>query len=347
MTDINEHKSKFFTLTGAAVLVLMTAGLFGMRAHASTVAESIDGVGAGLILDEWMTEEEYKEATKGVEAYGYSNLGIANVENHLNVRQEPNENGKLVGKMSNNAACDILGYEGDWAHIKSGQVEGYCHTDYLLTGLKALKRADDIVTLEAESTSGGLRVREEPNTESTILTMMGEGERLEVVEEEKDGWIKVMVDDQEGYISSEYAKLVRELDTAVTMTELLYGQGVSDVRVDICQYAKQFVGNKYVWGGSSLTKGTDCSGFTMSVFAKYGYKLPHSSAAQSQMGTSITLAQAKPGDLVFYSGGGRINHVAIYIGGGQVVHASNPRQGIRISAATYRTVSKVRRLIND
>ncbi len=345
MSDSYRYKSNFLLIT-TAFTVLM-AGHFCMHAHATTIAESIEGVGAGSVLDEWLSEDEYKDAAGGVEAYGYSNLGLANVENHLNVRQEPNENGKLVGKMSNNAACDILGYEGEWAHIRSGKVEGYCHTDYLLTGLMAQKRADDIVVLEAESTSGGLRVREEPSTDATILTMMGEGERLEVIEEEKDGWIKVMVDDQEGYISSEYAKLVRELDTAVTMSELLYGQGVSAVRVDLCQYAKQFVGNKYVWGGSSLTKGTDCSGFTMSVFAKYGYKLPHSSAAQSQMGTKITLAQAKPGDLVFYSGGGRINHVAIYIGGGQVVHASNPRQGIRISAATYRTVSTVRRLIND
>ncbi len=314
---------------------------------AATVSQTLECAGAGTVLDEYLTEDEYKESAKGVEAYGYTNLGIANVENHLNVREAPDENGKLVGKMSNNAACEILGYEGDWAHITSGKVEGYCHTDYLLTGLMAKKRADSVIVREAESTSGGLRVREEPNTESTILTMMGDGERLEVVEEENDGWIKVMVDDQEGYISSEYAKIVEELDTAITMTELLYGQGVSDVRVDLCQYAKQFIGNKYVWGGTSLTKGADCSGFVMQVFAKYGYKLPHYSGSQAQMGTKISLAEAKPGDLVFYSSGGRINHVAIYIGGGQVVHASNPRTGIRISSATYRTVSTVRRLIND
>lgn len=338
---------RLIRIFGTAAAVAVFCALPVTYAHASTVAQSIESIGAGTVLDEWLTKEEYKEAMDNTDNYGYTHLGIANVENHLNVRQEPGEDGKLVGKMSNNAACEILDIEGDWAHIKSGEVEGYCHTDYLLTGMQARMRANSIVVLEAESTSGGLRVREEPGTDSQILTMMGEGERLEVLEEEKDGWIKVAVDDQEGYISADYAKLVRELDTAVTMTELLYGQGVSDVRVDICQYAKQFIGNKYVWGGSSLTKGTDCSGFTMSVFAKYGYKLPHSAAAQSQMGTKITLARAKPGDLVFYSGGGRINHVAIYIGGGMVVHASNPRQGIRISAATYRSVSKVRRLIND
>lgn len=176
---------------------------------------------------------------------------------------------------------------------------------------------------------------------------MAEGESLEVVEEGTDGWIKVLVDDQEGYISAEFANVREELGTAMTMTELMYGQGVSDVRVDLCQYAKQFIGNPYVWGGTSLKKGADCSGFVMSVFKQYGFSLPHSSRAQSQMGKKISLSDAKPGDLVFYSGGGRINHVAIYIGGGQVVHASNPRTGIRISAATYRTVSTVRRIIND
>lgn len=327
-----------------AVLVLFTPGA---TARAATVSESIEGAGSGSVIDGFYTSDEYKEAAKGVSAYGYDNLGIANVDNHLNIREEPNEDGKILGKMTNNAACEILGREGEWVHIKSGKVEGYCHSDYLLTGQMALKRAEEVIVLEAESTSGGLRVREEPSTESGILTLMGEGERLEVVEEEKDGWIKVLVDDQEGYISAEFAELKEELDTAMTITELLYGQGVSDVRVDLCQYAKQFVGNPYVWGGTSLTRGADCSGFVLSVYGKYGYSLPHSSAAQSKMGTKITLGQAKPGDLIFYSNGSRVNHVAIYIGGGMIVHASNPRTGIRLQNATYRSIATVRRIIQD
>ncbi len=320
------------------------------RAYNSVEALPVNGMGfeagAGEVLDTYYTKAEYLKACKAT-AYGYTNLGIANVENHLNVRDEPHEGGKLVGKMSNNAACEILGYEGDWIKIKSGEVEGYCFSEYLLRGDVALARAIKTVVKEAVSTSGGLRVREEPNTECGILTTMGEGESLEVVEEEVNGWIKVLVDDQEGYISAEFAQVREELDTAMTMTELMYGQGVSDVRVDLCQFAKQFIGNPYVWGGTSLTKGADCSGFVMSVFRQYGFSLPHSSRAQAQMGKKISLAEAKPGDLVFYSGGGTINHVAIYIGGGKVVHASNPRTGIRISAATYRTVSTVRRIIND
>ena len=117
--------------------------------------------------------------------------------------------------------------------------------------------------------------------------------------------------------------------------------------MDLCEYAKQFRGNPYVWGGTSLTNGADCSGFVLSIFAKYGIYLPHSSRAQANMGTKISMSEARPGDLVFYSKGGRINHVAIYIGGGQVIHASSPKTGIRITSAYYRTPTTVRRLIQD
>ena len=130
------------------------------------------------------------------------------------------------------------------------------------------------------------------------------------------------------------------------MTELKYGQGVSDVRVDLVNYAKQFLGNPYVWGGTSLTKGADCSGFVLSIYKKYGISLPHHSGSQAKIGTKISLSEARPGDLVFYAKNGTVNHVAIYIGNGQVIHASNERTGIRISNATYRTPYCVRRLLD-
>ena len=327
--------------------VLASSSLYVMPVHAeATIANAIASVGVGEILEMDKTEEEFIEAVGPVELYGYNNIGIADVDNHLNVREIPDESGKLVGKMSNNAACEILGTEGEWVHIKSGKVEGYCHEDYLLTGIFARKRAEEIVTMVAEATSGGLRVRTEPNTESEILTTMAEGEYLEVVEE-LNGWIKVALDAEEGYISADYAEVKQNLDTAITMTELLYGEGVSDVRVELCQYAKQFIGNPYVWGGTSLTKGADCSGFTLSVFKKYGITLPHYSVSQSQMGTKVSLSEAKAGDLVFYSNGSRVNHVAIYIGNGQVVHASSPRTGIKISNVGYRTIHSIRNIIGD
>ena len=329
------------------VTILTASSLYTMPVHAEgTISSAIASVGVGEVLELDKTEEEFIEAVGPVELYGYNNIGIANVDNHLNVRETPDESGKLVGKMSNNAACEIIGTDGDWIQIKSGKVEGYCHKDYLLTGIFARKRADEIVTTVAEATSGGLRVRTEPNTDSEIITTMAEGEYLEVVEV-TDGWIKVLLDDEEAYISADYAQVKENLDTAITMTELLYGEGVSDVRVELCQYAKQFIGNPYVWGGTSLTKGADCSGFTMSVFKKYGISLPHYSVSQSQMGTKVSLSEAKAGDLVFYAKGNTVNHVGIYLGNGQVVHASSPRTGIKISNVGYRTIHSIRNIIGD
>ena len=192
-----------------------------------------------------------------------------------------------------------------------------------------------------------VNVRSEANTDSSVLTQVIKGEELEYVET-LDGWIKVTIDDEDAYVASEYVEVKDILDTAITMTELLYGEGVSDVRVDLVEYAKQFVGNPYVWGGTSLTKGADCSGFVLSVFKKYGMTLSHSSRAQANEGTKISASELKPGDLIFYGSSVKsINHVAIYIGGGQVVHASSPSTGIRISKYNYRTPVKYVRIIQD
>ena len=123
---------------------------------------------------------------------------------------------------------------------------------------------------------------------------------------------------------------------------------VSDVRVDLCEYALEFVGNPYVWGGTSLTKGADCSGFVLSVFKKFGVSLPHHSGSQAKEGTKIKAADLQPGDLVFYANSsGTINHVAIYIGGGQVIHASSPETGIKISKYNYRTPVKCVSILQD
>lgn len=286
------------------------------------------------------------EEESGGGSYGYTHLGIARVEDHLNVRETADDNSKIVGKMSNDSGCEIIGVEGNKAHIISGSVEGYVSMDYLLSGQAALDYADTIVKLLATVSADGLKVRAVPDLEGEIVSMVAYGEELEVVEE-LDGWVKILYDGQEAYVSAEYVTVGKNLKTALNMSEFLYGEGVSDVRVDLCEYAKQFRGNPYVWGGTSLTNGADCSGFVLSIFAKYGIYLPHSSRAQANMGTKISMSEARPGDLVFYSKGGRINHVAIYIGGGQVIHASSPKTGIRITSAYYRTPTTVRRLIQD
>ena len=320
--------------------ILMTAGVASMTATALADEDAVATVSDTDV-------DLVTQAQEAASVYGYTNLGIAVVDSgNLNVRQAPGTDAELVGKMPNHAACEVLGVDGEWTQIQSGEVTGYVKSEYLVTGEEAAALAEEVKETVAKVTTTTLYVREEPNTDCSIVTSMPMGEELEVIEQ-LEGWIKVAIDSDEGYVSADYVEVNTELPTAMTMTEVRYGQGVSDVRVDLVSYACQFVGNPYVWGGTSLTKGADCSGFVLSVFANYGVSLPHSSVAQSNSGTKISSSEAQPGDLFFYGNGSRINHVAIYIGNGQVVHASSPRTGIKISGAYYRNPVKVVRILQN
>lgn len=305
----------------------------GFRAGMTAVMEELtEHTSADEAVD--MIDGVLNPQTGMEESYGYTNLGVANVQNHLNIRKEPKENASLVGTMVKNSGCEVLETTDDgWAKIKSGRVEGYVSMEYLLTGEEAHARAAEAAMTMATVNTTTLKVRFEPSVESKVLTLIPIGEEL-VVEEELDEWIKVTVDEDEGYVSKEFVDLALELPKAATLSEVT---GVSDNRSSLVAYAKQFIGNPYVWGGTSLTKGADCSGFVLSVYKKYGISLPHSSKAQANCGTRIKASAAKPGDLFFYGKNGSINHVAIYIGGGQVVHASSKKTGIKISNAYYRT----------
>lgn len=281
-------------------------------------------------------QKENNTNTKNIaETCGYTNLGIAQVDGSLNVRKGAGTDSKVVGKMSNHDACEILGKKDGWIKIKSGKVKGYVKSGYLLMGDAALAIAEKEVETVATVNTTTLRVREDTSTDSAIVSLVGEGEDL-VVEKIVDDWYKVEVDDQKGYISGDYVTISQKLPTASSVEELENGTGVSDTRVSLVQYALQFVGNRYVWGGTSLTNGIDCSGFTMQIYARYGISLPHHAASQPGYGTRISASDAQPGDLFFYGSGSTISHVGIYIGNGQIVHASNARTGIKISSAYYR-----------
>ena len=332
--------------TKVCVALLLGIGVLFMNpveAHAKETIKSIlmENAKAGALLQSELSYEDYIGYF-----WGYTNLGIANVDNNLNIRKEANTSSKLVGKLPKNAACEILDTEDGWAHIQSGEVEGYVSAEYLLTGMEAVSLARELVQNKAKVTCDSLKVREEASLDAEVIMTVANGERLDVIEELEE-WIKVDVDGQELFVSAEYVELSEELDAALTITEVLYGEGVSDVRVELCEYAKQYVGNPYVWGGTSLTKGADCSGFVLAVFAEFGVELPHYSVSQSQKGTAIDVSEVLPGDLIFYSNGSQINHVAIYIGNGQVIHASSPKTGIKISKYNYRTPVKARRILVD
>lgn len=276
---------------------------------------------------------------------GYTVLGVANVTNYLNVRETPDLDGDLLGKLPMNAGCEILETLDGWYKISSGNVEGYVSAEFLLTGEEANSRASEALSTVAKVNADMLMVREEPNTDCTILTRVAEGEELEVVEL-LDGWVKINIDDKTGYVCADYVDVYKTLPKGVTLKELSYGNGVSNTTVDLIEYAKQFLGNPYVYGGTSLTNGTDCSGFTMRIFQKFGYSLSRTSREQAYDGRRVSLSDIQPGDLLFYSRGGTIGHVAIYIGNGQIIHASTEKTGIIISNAYYTTPTCVARIID-
>lgn len=323
---------KRMIILGMCIFVCVFSGKIEVKA-ASSVPFDLQ-VGVGAVLENLDGIEEMEGVHPCV--FAYNKIGVAKVDRYLNIRAGAGTEFKVVGKMANEAVCEILSVEDEWGYIQSGEVEGYVSIDYLLQGKNAILEADSYVNTVVKVTADALKVREKPNLECEIITTLAKGEELEIVDMSTEGWIKVLLDGEEVYVSSDYVEVTDTLKTAITLSELLYGEGVSDVRVDICEYAKQFLGNPYVYGGTSLTKGTDCSGFILRIFEHYGVKLPRSSSEQANKGTKISSSQLKPGDLVFYAKGGSINHVTMYIGAGKVIHASSPSTGIRISDYGYR-----------
>lgn len=322
-----------------------------------------------------LTEEQARKEAAKVEAEDISNLCVARVDNYVNVRKSPSKNSKAVGKLYNKNVATILSEEDGWYKIESGKLKGYVCAEYVVVGNgDALKSAGRLyATVETQS----LRVRKKATTESSILGAIPGGEDVVVIDEKED-WVKVSIEEGDGWVSREYISLRMEYTFGETRaqekarlkkeeaerlaaqqaaqrasnrnsssssnsgnrTHRSYSSPSGSNGAAVAAYALQFKGNPYRWGGSSLTNGTDCSGFVMSVYAAFGISLPHSSRSLRSVGRGVSVDEMQPGDIVCYSG-----HVAIYIGGGQIVHASNRRDGIKVSSAFYKTILCVRRIL--
>ena len=291
----------------------------------------------------------------------YDNLVISKVNNYLNVRAEPKSDGKIIGKMTSKAAGEILESLDGWYKIKSGPITGYITSDpqYTATGQEAKDIAMQTATLKAVINTDVLNVRTEPNTDAKIWTQIVKDERYPVLAQ-LDGWVQIeldSVDEEDGsegdkaYISTRdnNVEVRYALNEAIKFSPAEEAaNAAASRRSKVVNYALQFVGNPYVWGGTSLTKGADCSGFTMQVMRQFGVSLPHYSGAQAKMGKPVKSSEMRPGDLIFYANsGGTVNHVAMYIGNGQIVHAASKKSGIKISTWNYRTPVAIRNVLGD
>ena len=360
-----------------------------------TIAASVLTTG-NIKADEKDTTNETNTATESK----YANKAVADIYSTttLNIRKKGSINAKIVGKMKKGNIATVLKKGSEWSKVRSGNVTGYVKNQYLVFGDEienfAKQNVKKVVKVQTET----LRVRKKASTNSKIVTLVSEDDKLKV-KKQTDDWAKVKVDGQTGYVSKDYAKVTYSFGKAKSMKQIQAEQeakkraeeaarnkpvsttssshtsntgttsgsttgstqttkkasvsvsssGSSATGSRIASYAQQFVGNPYRYGGNSLTNGIDCSGFTQQIMAKFGYSISRTSSSQSGDGRAVSTSNLRAGDLVFYGDGGSIDHVALYIGGGQVVHASNsapyPRGGIKISNVNYRTPICARRII--
>ena len=301
-------KKGLFLVTFLGMTV--SPGISVMAADGDTAeAAKMPGVGIEAVLKDFYSQNREIKAEDYLvpENKGeYLDMAFANVTSFLYVRSEPTKESEYVGKLYPGYAAKITGPVGEWTAVESGDVTGYVKTEYILTGAEAQTYAENLVT----------EAQQEGKEEAEAFTYA------------------VSRKSEEAQMTQEVQGNVQQTETTeVSAQPASNGQAIVD-------YACQFIGNPYVWGGTSLTDGADCSGFVQSVFAHFGISLPRTTYDQIYAGVEVSYDQAMPGDLICYDG-----HIGIYIGNGQIVNAQNPEQGIGISPATYTTILSVRRIL--
>ena len=383
-----------FRITVCTLAAAITFSGMGITASAADLNSVLPSGGVGVLLGQGnklenittdvkktdLQIEAVVEEIEGVEALlqkepseedTFRNLVIAQVNDYVNVRNMPGEEGEIIGKLYDDSVGTFISEENGWYQINSGTVTGYVKGEYCVTGEDAIELAKEVGTRMATVTTTTLKVRTEPSLEAKVLGLVPIEEQL-VVSEETEGWVKVDIEEGLGWVSADYvtlhtefvqaeskeeeeARLAKEAEERrkaraaaaaaqsqkANKTQTTYTvSGDSEMGKEVAEYALQFVGNPYVYGGTSLTNGADCSGFVMSVYANFGVSLPHSSAADRSQGYAVDgLENAQPGDLICYSG-----HVAIYDGHGGIVEAKGSRWGITHDrSANYKTILAIRR----
>ena len=346
------------------IATYLIAGTITLGASAiDAKAAELPIAGMDIILNNYYQTEDYTDITQFLVPKiksEFENISIADVRNYVNIRNKPTTKGEIVGKLYKNGAATILSNSDGWSKVKSGKVTGYIKSDYLITGDRVEDVANSVGRRIATVNTTTLNVREKADIQSRIVSLVPIGEKLKVLKE-LDEWIHIKLNNgKTGYVYSDYVTLHTKFNEAESIKEEKArlaaeskNRNTSNISSSsksttsntslgqkIVSYSLKFKGNPYKWGGTSLTNGTDCSGFTQSIFKKFGINIPRTSRAQARSGKTISVKNLQPGDLVFYGKSGRINHVAIYIGNGKVISAKSRKAGIAINNYNYRTPYK-------
>ena len=359
----------FVKATTIALSAMLFCSSMSLQAEASNLSSVLPEGGINIMFAQDDAALEVLQLDKESEATpqkewereeSFEDIVISVANDYVNIRSNPSQDGEVLGKLYKDAAGTILSKQDDWYEIQSGNVTGFVKAEFCATGAEAEELAKQLGTRMARVQVDGLLVRSEADSEGAVLGMVVLNDELAVTEE-TDEWVKVDIEEGFGWVSREFitvytefslyaeskeeeaARLQKEAEerrrirqqneqaekaTQAAIPAFVPTEG-SENGISVVEYAVQFVGNPYVWGGSSLTNGADCSGFTMKVYENFGVSLPHSSSAQRKQGYAVEgLENAQPGDLICYSG-----HVALYIGDGQIVHASTAKTGIIVSKA--------------
>lgn len=251
-------------------------------------------------------------------------LGTVNV-NVLNVRSKPTTSSAIVSKTYLGQKLSIISKEGNWYKIKiANEKTAYVYSQYVNKEDNSVKQTESakITTTSGRVNVPILNLRASSSTSSKIIGKLYQNEIVSILNTNGDWYYIKTSKNKTGYVFSTY---ISKVDTSNN------NYSNNDIRNQVVEYAKKFIGNRYVYGGNSLTNGIDCSGFTQQVLKKFGYSINRTSATQIKNGKRISASELLPGDLVFYGYKGVISHVGMYIGDGKIIHASDPKRGILVS----------------
>lgn len=339
--------------------------------------EGLEEIGKNVMRKSGETGENKDELVLFSRAKGLEGTRVyATVNNYVNVRQKASTSSKIVGKLYADCVATVIEEEGNWVYVNSGNVTGYVVKDYLLLGDDAEAAIAEKYKPKVQVTANVLNVRSGAGTGYEVLDTFTKGKEAELLEVGKE-WMKIRYTSggktKTGYVYAKYVKTTGEPKYGETLAEesariaaekkakeeaaakaeaerkAAAEQAKRNKAKQVADYAKTAVGTAYVWGGTNMSTGVDCSGLCYAAYKKYGYTLPRVSrdmaASKALLSVTPNTTHLKAGDLVFYASGGKVDHVAMYIGDGKVVHASDYNTGVIISRYNYRTPHSAKRVI--